>query len=307
MTHVLSGWERPDSGPFGLRAIALSGRARQGRAMNDPPIRASEDLPAPSGDPSAEPDGVSAAARPYGLAGLVASLLAFLCLTLLYAAAGAAVLALGDILIHGMDHLRHEVAQLMGAGALRRRGVNNSVIYASALGFYAAMILATLTLARLRGGRGWRRLLAWAPFRPDRAYWVLVGLAVIYGIGASMLVSLAYPPSHDWFVVPRASASIVVSFVVVVLAAPLGEELLFRGWMFTSLDATFGSVAANVVTATLFAVAHWERTHLFALAVFPLGLMLGYLRARYGSTRASAGLHAIYNLSAWILSFLNIG
>jgi membrane protease YdiL (CAAX protease family) len=169
------------------------------------------------------------------------------------------------------------------------------------------MILATLTLARLRGGRGWRRLLAWAPFRPDRSYWILVGLAVAYGLGASMLVSLAYPPSHDWFVVPHAPVSVVVSFVVVVLAAPLGEELLFRGWIFTSLDATFGSRAANVVTAALFAIAHWERTHLFALAVFPLGLMLGYLRARYGSTRASAGLHAIYNLSAWALSFLNIG
>ena len=59
-----------------------------------------------------------------------------------------------------------------------------------------------------------------------------------------------------------------------------------------------------LVSAILFALAHWESTHLYALAVFPVGLALGYVRQRADSIAASITLHSLYNGIAAVLLFV---
>ena len=89
-----------------------------------------------------------------------------------------------------------------------------------------------------------------------------------------------------------------------VILAPLSEELLFRGWLYTALRWRFGFSAAFWATSLLFAVAHWDSTHLYALAILPIGLVLGYVRERTGSTKATTLFHMIYNSSGFALTFL---
>ena len=125
-----------------------------------------------------------------------------------------------------------------------------------------------------------------------------------YGLGASLALGHFNPVSKTWFSMPESPLALMVGFALVVILAPLSEELLFRGWIYTALRSRFGFAAALWATAILFALAHWEPTHLYAVVILPIGLVLGYLRERTGSTRATTLFHMIYNFSALALSFL---
>jgi membrane protease YdiL (CAAX protease family) len=83
------------------------------------------------------------------------------------------------------------------------------------------------------------------------------------------------------------------------LSAAIGEETLFRG----ALQPRFGLL----LTSLLFALLH--STYGISIAtviVFVLGCILGWLRNRY-STSVSMIVHAIYNITLGVISFLAAG
>jgi membrane protease YdiL (CAAX protease family) len=94
----------------------------------------------------------------------------------------------------------------------------------------------------------------------------------------------------------RLSVDRVPPFLVnVVLAAvivPVVEELIYRGIGFTLL-AQFGDVAAIVVTAIAFALAHGivEGIPVF----FVIGASLAFVRSRTGSIYPSMLMHGVFN------------
>ena len=135
-------------------------------------------------------------------------------------------------------------------------------------------------------------------------YWGLVLASILYQLGASLVVAYVYPPAKDWVSIPDSSSGLAIAFLMIVVLAPLAEELLFRGWLYTALRWRFGFGAALWTTAILFAVAHWESTHLYALAILPMGLVLGYVRERTGSARASTLFHMLYNFFGLTISFV---
>ena len=245
-----------------------------------------------------------AAARPFGPFGLLVSLAGIGVLTALILAAPLALAAGVDAWLMGREHLAAslqslgELAGKLGdpSQAVRETVMAPMFVVGSLL--YAAAMLAILSLARLRGGRDWRGLVAWRPFAPDAFYWFLVAGAVVYGLVAGYVIVKIHPEAKGWLVMPREARGLVALFALAVVMAPLTEELLFRGWIYTSLRARFGVAASIVVTGALFACAHWERTHLYALAVLPVGLLLGYVRERSGGLRAGLYMHSIYNCVA---------
>jgi hypothetical protein len=91
-------------------------------------------------------------------------------------------------------------------------------------------------------------------------------------------------------------------FVLVVLAYPVLEEFIFRGWLQPAIAARMqhralpGISAANFVTSTVFAVAHLPfHPPPMALATFFPSLVFGHLRERYGVLWPSIVVHAFYN------------
>lgn len=91
----------------------------------------------------------------------------------------------------------------------------------------------------------------------------------------------------------------------IVLGAPFGEELLFRGLLWNALEKQSGRVSPLgrllahrwvilLVTATLFALWHRELWRLPVLLVG--GLALGMARLRSGSVFASSTAHSVNNL-----------
>ena len=100
---------------------------------------------------------------------------------------------------------------------------------------------------------------------------------------------------EDWE--PDRAPALAANFAVVVLVAPVVEELIFRGLGF-SLLARFGTPAAIILVGITFALAHGLVEALPLLAAF--GAALAYLRARSGSVYPGMLLHGFFNAFALI-------
>ena len=239
-------------------------------------------------------------ARPYGFWALCLSLVIVVAATVLSVFAVGAALHAGANLSPRLDALEEDVL-----GALDGRTDLLVTAFAEVV-----LISFLIAFARWRGGRGWRRLLAWAPWSPLRAgrrYWLILAGTVVYGLVASIAVGMLYPQSRDWDRLPEHRLPTALFLVLAVVMAPVAEELLFRGWIFTALRARRSAFAAIVLSSAAFAAAHNESSHLYALAVFPVGLALGWMRERTGSIRATMLMHGSYNLVLTGLGLLSGG
>ncbi|MBE7220524.1 MAG: CPBP family intramembrane metalloprotease [Caulobacteraceae bacterium] len=164
---------------------------------------------------------------------------------------------------------------------------------------YVGLAVATLAAAVWRGGRGWRDLVALRPMRPGRA-------ARRDALGIAGL-TLAYIMISTWSVEHARDRSLLVGgptdpllittlIANLVLLAPLAEELLFRGWIYTALRRSFSFWPSYLATLVLFAGIHWDASHTRVVQVLPLAAALGLMRERAGSIRPTIALHAVYNM-----------
>lgn len=101
--------------------------------------------------------------------------------------------------------------------------------------------------------------------------------------------------------VPRNFAHGVALAVVVGLAGPFVEELLYRGALFTGLRSTADPVSTAMTTGFLFALAH------VAPRFWPIYLVvaacLGFLRAASGSLWPCVLMHGVFNGTAVVMAF----
>ena len=167
---------------------------------------------------------------------------------------------------------------------------------------FACMAVPCVGAAMIAGRGAWRERLALSRFaETPAALWVVVLLLAmpVYLIGASLTIKFIEPAFTTWFFVPRQPSGLALSFLAVVIMAPLAEELLFRGWIMTGLLKSFRPSTSIIVTTLLFAFAHSDGTMLYPVAIFIPGLMLALVRYWTGSVWASFGAHAAYNAWAW--------
>ncbi len=251
-------------------------------------------------------------ARPYGPIGLTLSTLLVLVATAILCAVAAGLAFAAASAILGWDEARRVTALGLTGGGLGRggtgKGGNGALEGAGivlSLALYAAFSLSILGTARWRGGaRGWRSLVAWRPWHPlrgSRLVWTLLAVTLVYSLGANVALEWLYPASKDWVQLPDGRVWSALFILLAVVAAPIAEELFFRGWLYTGLRSRVGAALTITLTSILFALAHWEKTHLYALAVFPVGLALGLIRERTGSIGATMTFHAGYNGFASLL------
>ncbi len=240
-------------------------------------------------------------AVPYGIIGLCLSLIAAILLAVILMAAIVLLAYLAVAALHGQPGAHTALDTIVAA--LQVDNEFSSARLALGIFFYAAALAAILLLAWWRGGKDWRGLLAWRPplwpWR-DKAIWGIAAAGLGYGFASSAALGYFYPKSNNWLVIPHDHLSAGLLLIMAVVLAPLAEETYFRGWIFTSLRYRWGMWPAIVISALLFGLAHYESTHLYALVVFPLGLVLAGLRERTGSALTSMLFHAVNNLIAFM-------
>lgn len=229
------------------------------------------------------------APKPYGLLGLVVSIVLILLGTVLLSLLAIAAAVLATIAVVGYHHLMDHVAVLDPA--------NGDLLAREKFGIVVSLIGY--------GARGWRPLVGWNAWTSWRAWWIW-GLALVmvgYSLGATVALAHFFPSFDATIRLPEGKTWGLLFLLLASVLAPIGEEMLFRGWMYTSLRASFGVAAAMLVVSVLFALAHWEQTHLYALAVFPVGLGLAWIRERTDTIKASIVVHGLYNGIAALLLF----
>lgn len=81
-----------------------------------------------------------------------------------------------------------------------------------------------------------------------------------------------------------------------VIGAPLAEELTFRGFVYGVIaNSPAGQTAAIIVSSLMWASLHSTYSPYGLLAIFLIGLYLGWLRAQSGSLWPSIICHGVYN------------
>ena len=89
------------------------------------------------------------------------------------------------------------------------------------------------------------------------------------------------------------AANAVPMVVTVVIAAPLGEELFFRGFAFPALQRSWGTLSALLVSGALFSILHMDPVGFVGL--MEIGVLLAALRCWSGSLWAAVIGHAVNN------------
>lgn len=98
-------------------------------------------------------------------------------------------------------------------------------------------------------------------------------------------------------------------FLSLVVLPPIAEEIMFRGFLFTSFRQKYGFLVSAIMTSVLFGIAHLQfgsgapLLWVAAIDTFILSLVLCYLREKSGSLWPSVLLHAIKNGVAFVVLF----
>jgi membrane protease YdiL (CAAX protease family) len=93
---------------------------------------------------------------------------------------------------------------------------------------------------------------------------------------------------------------LVIAFCV---AAPMSEEFFARGFLYRGWSESFLRPAGAVILSSLaWTALHLQYDWFFFGEVFSIGLLLGYLRYRTGSTWLTIVLHGLNNLAATVQS-----
>jgi membrane protease YdiL (CAAX protease family) len=101
-----------------------------------------------------------------------------------------------------------------------------------------------------------------------------------------------------------------LTFVSLVILPPLAEEIMVRGFLYSSLKKALSLIPAVILTSLLFAAAHLPEggaagpLYIAAIDTFILSLVLIYLREKTGGLWAPITLHAIKNGIAFTVLFV---
>ena len=109
----------------------------------------------------------------------------------------------------------------------------------------------------------------------------------------------------------RDSGTLPLLFLALAVAAPVTEEIVFRGFLYRGYAASrVGPAGAILIPAALWSVMHLQYEAFFIFQIFLLGVVLGWLRWRTGSLWLTIILHAIINAAsllqtAFIVEYLS--
>jgi CAAX protease family protein len=86
----------------------------------------------------------------------------------------------------------------------------------------------------------------------------------------------------------------------IVIVAPIGEEIVFRGFLYRGLARRGWEIYAIVVIALAWALLHIQYDWIGMAQIFTAGLMLGWFRWASGSTTLTIFMHVLVNFEAMI-------
>jgi membrane protease YdiL (CAAX protease family) len=230
---------------------------------------------------------------------------------------GAGVLLLNVVLQVGsrseavLAPLRALLSDVAAGGSARALAV--AVLSAAiAVGSYALMLVPALAVAVAahRHGVRFAEAVGLRRFGVGRTLW-LAASVVVGGFAATAVyvsVAAAFGIAVQGNTAGLVSAfgagplELAIVFVLAGIVAPFVEEITFRGIVFPSLRAAWGTTPALLVSGVIFGVVHLQPTIALPLALIGIALALVFMRTR--SLWSAIIAHCAYNTVSLALAFM---
>jgi membrane protease YdiL (CAAX protease family) len=165
---------------------------------------------------------------------------------------------------------------------------------ATALGF----LLVPMALAAMRGAKGPREIFARLgvqAFRPSALKWM--GLTVVLYLGFNIFYSAVITEPHQQDIA-KGFGAIPIQILLIVVAAPVTEEICFRGMLFGGLREKLPRIAAALLCGLIFGALHALTGITAVPPLIVFGFLLALLYERTGSILPGMILHMLNNIVA---------
>jgi uncharacterized protein len=147
---------------------------------------------------------------------------------------------------------------------------------------------------------GWR----WAGFN----IWTSVAIIGLFYIFAAVLANFLPEQDNDFLRMLRSSRSVVyVAAFLATFTAPLVEEVIYRGVLYSAFQRSIGTGGAVALVTTLFALIHVPQYYPSAASIIlicVLSLTLTLIRARTKNLLPCIALHMVFNGTQALLLIL---
>ncbi len=131
--------------------------------------------------------------------------------------------------------------------------------------------------------------------------WLLV--ALVFALGSDAITQVLGRPLVPDFMVKAYRTAYFVPFLwfALVVAAPVFEEIFFRGFLFEGIRRSkAGPAAAVFLTSLSWTCIHTQYDAAQLAAVFAAGLLLGFAKLRTNSLYTPLAMHALVNVIAMV-------
>jgi membrane protease YdiL (CAAX protease family) len=202
------------------------------------------------------------------------------------------MLALGAGILMGLPAV---VIDSPGDGDLST-GANVVVQIATALGFLLVPILIASRGGEASVGQALRRL-GVRSFSPSALKWMLAAIGVYLLFAGVYSAIFGSPEQED---IAESFGALPIQILLIVIAAPISEEICFRGMLFGGLRTRLPRIAAALVSGLIFGGLH-ALTGLSAVPpLIAFGFVLALLYEKTGSIVPGIVLHMLNNSVALI-------
>lgn len=207
-------------------------------------------------------------------------------------AVGGVLLALGAGILIGIPAI---VIDSPGEGDLST-GANVIVQLATALGFLLVPVAIASRWGEASVGEALRRL-GVRSFHPGALKWMLAAIGAYLVFAALYAGIFGTPEQED---IAESFGALPLQILLIVVAAPVSEEICFRGMVFGGLRSRLPRLAAALISALIFGGLH-ALTGLSAVPpLIAFGFILALLYEKTGSIVPGTILHMLNNSVALI-------
>lgn len=152
--------------------------------------------------------------------------------------------------------------------------------------------------------------------RPPGVWWALIipiilGIFIASAIATAIVVNLFYGGNATNPQLKEITGgggfswtNLVIALITASIAAPVVEEIFFRGVLYGWLRTRWGSIAAVIIDGALFSGAH--AIPLILASIFIVGLTLAIVYEKTKSTIATMTLHSLFNTIGVVTVFIDL-
>ena len=247
---------------------------------NNPSAQPAEPAPAPAEDPMNDPRFEAPRAQRFPTWG---DMLAVIGIYLLATVGTSIVVAIIAAISGGAESL----AEKMSSGPM------SALSYALSMGL---TIVGVLIYRKLRRGTGRMFHFSLRGFNPMLILWGFV-MVLLTGVVIEPVLELF--PDAFLKMIDKMGMHGGWSILMLVVLAPVMEEVLFRGILLESVRSKHSAGRAIVVSALMFGVIHFIPQQV--VNAFAIGLILGYIYVRTESLWPVIVIHALNNAMAYVI------